>query len=36
MLKKHEKTKTFLHLEHFYVKKARKIDGLTSHRGRLC
>jgi len=26
---------TFLHIESVYVKEARKIEGLSSHRGRL-
>jgi len=30
-----EKT-VFLHVEVVYVKEARKNDGLSSHRGRLC
>jgi hypothetical protein len=36
MLRKREKTKVFLHIEPVYVKEARKKDGLSSPRARLC
>jgi len=35
MLRKHEKLKAFLNIEPVYVKKARKNEGLSSHRARL-
>ncbi len=36
MLRKQAKTTVFLHVEVVYVKEARKNDGLSSRRGRLC